>query len=165
MASIERIKELREITGISISEIGYGTWGIGGHWGPLDDAEALKALHRAANLGVNFFDTALVYGEGHSEQLLRRMFRERKKKEFVATKIPPKNHHWPARAGTPLKIIHRLQVPITDLIAQLLCLELQAEVMVVLDAETVYARYHPKKITIGFDSEQLGANIWGNGYV
>ena len=64
-------------------------------------------------------------------------------------------------AGTPLKIIRRLQAPITDLIAQLLCLELQAEVMVVLDAETVYARYHPKKITIGFDSEQFQSQISG----
>jgi len=64
-------------------------------------------------------------------------------------------------AGTPLKIIRRLQLPITDLIAQLICLELQAEVMVVIDAETVYARYHPKKITINFDSEQFQAQISG----
>ena len=62
-------------------------------------------------------------------------------------------------AGTPLKIIRRLQVPITDLIAQLICLELQVEVIVVLDAEMVYARYHPKKVTIGFDSGQFQGQI------
>ena len=55
-------------TGISVSEIGFGAWGIGGEmWQGSDDAESMCALHKAAELGVNFFDTALAYGQGHSE--------------------------------------------------------------------------------------------------
>jgi aryl-alcohol dehydrogenase-like predicted oxidoreductase len=73
-------------TGFSVSEIGFGAWAIGGTWGPTDDAEAMVTLHRALDLGVNFFDTADVYGDGHSEQLLGRLRRERKEPFFIATK-------------------------------------------------------------------------------
>ena len=57
-------------TGITISEIGFGAWGIGGGWGDKDDAQALDALRRAFDLGVTFYDTALGYGNGHSETLI-----------------------------------------------------------------------------------------------
>jgi aryl-alcohol dehydrogenase-like predicted oxidoreductase len=57
-------------TGIQVSEIGYGGWGIGGGWGPKDDEEAMRALRKALDLGVSFFDSALGYGGGHSEQLI-----------------------------------------------------------------------------------------------
>jgi aryl-alcohol dehydrogenase-like predicted oxidoreductase len=91
-------------TGISVSEIGFGAWGIGGNmWQGGTDSEAARALHTAADRGVNFYDTALVYGDGHSEQLIGRFLRERKERMVIATKIPPKNGRWPARAGTPLK--------------------------------------------------------------
>jgi aryl-alcohol dehydrogenase-like predicted oxidoreductase len=73
-------------TGFSVSEIGFGAWAIGGTWGPTDDAEAMTTLHRALDLGVNFFDTADVYGDGHSEQLLGRLRRERQEPFFIATK-------------------------------------------------------------------------------
>ncbi|MBP1692090.1 MAG: aldo/keto reductase, partial [Bacteroidetes bacterium] len=54
-------------TGLEVSEIGHGTWGIGGTmWIGARDDESIRALHRAADLGINFFDTALVYGNGHS---------------------------------------------------------------------------------------------------
>jgi aryl-alcohol dehydrogenase-like predicted oxidoreductase len=90
-------------TGIKVSEIGYGAWGIGeGMWIGSDDGESLKALHRGADLGMNFVDTALVYGEGHSEQLVGRFLRERKERIAVASKIPPVNRRWPARRGTKL---------------------------------------------------------------
>lgn len=90
-------------TGIKVSEIGYGAWGIGeGMWIGSDDSESLKALHRGADLGINFVDTALVYGEGHSERLIGRFLKERKDKIVVASKIPPMNRHWPARRGTKL---------------------------------------------------------------
>lgn len=90
-------------TGIEVSEIGFGAWGIGeGMWIGSDDAESMKALHKAADLGLNFIDTALVYGEGHSEQLVGKFIRERNEKIVVATKIPPKNRRWPARPGTKL---------------------------------------------------------------
>ncbi len=74
-------------TGMSVSAISFGAWAIGGTWGPVDDGESLKALHRALDLGVNFFDTADVYGDGHSEQLLGRLKRERGAIFHVATKV------------------------------------------------------------------------------
>jgi aryl-alcohol dehydrogenase-like predicted oxidoreductase len=63
-------------TGWEISEISFGAWAIGGTWGRVDDDESLKALHKALDLGVNFFDTADVYGDGHSEQLLAKLKKE-----------------------------------------------------------------------------------------
>jgi aryl-alcohol dehydrogenase-like predicted oxidoreductase len=85
-------------TGLRVSEIGFGAWGIGGSWwGGTDDAEALKALIRAQELGVNFYDTAYVYGDGHSERLIARAFAESGRRGFVASKVPPKNREWPAR--------------------------------------------------------------------
>ena len=73
-------------TGISVSTIGFGAWAIGGTWGPVDDEESMRALHRALDLGVNFFDTADVYGDGRSERLIARLRRERREPFWVATK-------------------------------------------------------------------------------
>jgi aryl-alcohol dehydrogenase-like predicted oxidoreductase len=87
-------------TGFEISEIGYGAWGIGGsQWLGASDDESLTALRRAIELGLNFIDTALAYGGGHSEQLVGRVVREAGEKIYVATKVPPKNGLWPARPG------------------------------------------------------------------
>ena len=58
-------------TDLKISELSFGTWAIGGAWGKTNDQEALRGLERAIELGVNFFDTADVYGDGHSEQIGR----------------------------------------------------------------------------------------------
>ncbi len=91
-------------TGIQVSEIGFGAWGIGGRmWRGAEDGESLRALHKAADLGVNFFDTALVYGDGHSERLIGKFLQERKNQIYVATKVPPKNWQWPARQGVAVK--------------------------------------------------------------
>jgi aryl-alcohol dehydrogenase-like predicted oxidoreductase len=88
-------------TGLEVSEVGYGAWGIGQHmWIGADDAESLRALDRAIDLGVNFIDTALAYGDGHSEQLVGQTVRRRSETVYVATKIPPKNATWPARADS-----------------------------------------------------------------
>lgn len=77
-----------------LSAIGFGAWGIGKKWwGPTEDRESIAALQAAWDTGVNFFDTAYVYGDGHSEQLIQKALPE--KKAFVATKIPPKNNEWP----------------------------------------------------------------------
>ena len=73
-------------TGWKVSEISFGAWAIGGTWGNVDDKESLAALHRALDGGVNFFDTADVYGDGHSERLLARLRKERKEKFYIATK-------------------------------------------------------------------------------
>jgi aryl-alcohol dehydrogenase-like predicted oxidoreductase len=73
-------------TGWKVSAVSFGAWAIGGTWGKVDDSESLAALHRALDLGVNFFDTADVYGDGRSERLLARLRRERKDPFYVATK-------------------------------------------------------------------------------
>ena len=73
-------------TGWKVSEISFGAWAIGGSWGNVEDNESLSALNRALDLGVNFFDTADVYGDGRSERLFARLRRERKELFFVATK-------------------------------------------------------------------------------
>jgi aryl-alcohol dehydrogenase-like predicted oxidoreductase len=87
-------------TGLQVSEVGYGAWGIGGTgWLGAEDDESLRALHRAVDLGVTFVDTALGYGDGHSEELVGRVVRERSEDIVVATKIPPANRVWPAPDG------------------------------------------------------------------
>lgn len=73
-------------TGWKVSAISFGAWAIGGTWGTVKDEESLAALHRALDLGVNFFDTADVYGDGRSEQLLAQLRRERNETFYVATK-------------------------------------------------------------------------------
>ncbi len=84
-------------TGWEVSEVGYGMWGMGG-WTGSDDQQSLASLHRAIELGCNFFDTAWVYGNGRSEKLLGATLKSHPgAKLFVATKVPPKNMRWPAR--------------------------------------------------------------------
>jgi aryl-alcohol dehydrogenase-like predicted oxidoreductase len=74
-------------TGRDVSEIGFGAWAIGGSWGKTDDAESLAAMHAAVESGVTFFDTADVYGDGHSEKLIAQLLRERPEPLVVATKF------------------------------------------------------------------------------
>lgn len=74
-------------TGWNVSAISLGCWAIGGSWGPVDDDESLATLHRAAELGVNFFDTSDRYGDGRSERLLARFRREHGGPIYIATKI------------------------------------------------------------------------------
>ncbi|MBV9710799.1 MAG: aldo/keto reductase, partial [Ktedonobacteraceae bacterium] len=74
-------------TGWNASEMGFGAWAIGGDaWGTTDDKEAIAALHKAIELGVNFIDTADVYGDGHSEQLVAQVRRSHSERVFIATK-------------------------------------------------------------------------------
>jgi aryl-alcohol dehydrogenase-like predicted oxidoreductase len=74
-------------TGWTVSEIGFGAWAIGGSWGAVDDDTSMRALHAAIDAGVNFIDTADVYGDGHSERLAARLRRERPGETIhVATK-------------------------------------------------------------------------------
>ncbi len=84
-------------TGWPVSEIGYGMWGIGG-WTGSDDTESLDSVTRAIDLGCTFFDTAWVYGEGRSERVLAAARRGARSPIVIATKIPPKNWKWPAKA-------------------------------------------------------------------
>jgi aryl-alcohol dehydrogenase-like predicted oxidoreductase len=88
-------------TGLEVSEIGYGAWGIGKTmWIGADDDESLRALERAIDLGLNFIDTALGYGDGHSEELVGRTVRGRSETVYVATKIPPKTMEWPGNPAS-----------------------------------------------------------------
>jgi aryl-alcohol dehydrogenase-like predicted oxidoreductase len=73
-------------TGLAVSEISFGAWAIGGTWGDVDDAQSLRALHASVDAGMNFIDTADVYGDGRSERLVGRLLKERKEAVHVATK-------------------------------------------------------------------------------
>ena len=73
-------------TGFNVSEISFGAWAIGGSWGEVSDADSLAALHRAIDLGVNFIDTADVYGDGRSERLIAKLKSERRETIYIATK-------------------------------------------------------------------------------
>jgi aryl-alcohol dehydrogenase-like predicted oxidoreductase len=86
-----------------LSEIGYGMWGIGG-WKESDDQQSLASLHLSVERGVNFFDTAWGYGEGHSERLLGQLVKGHPNtKLFTASKIPPMNFQWPAKPEYPFE--------------------------------------------------------------
>ncbi len=80
-----RYRELGR-TGWKVSEISFGAWAIGGDWGTVDDASSMAAMHKAVDLGVNFIDTADVYGDGRSERLVRRLRKECDRAIRVATK-------------------------------------------------------------------------------
>lgn len=74
-------------TDLQVSEVGFGAWAIGGSWGSVDDDTSMQALHAAVDAGVTFLDTADVYGDGHSEQLIGRLLQERDEDLVVATKM------------------------------------------------------------------------------
>lgn len=89
-------------TGIRISEVGFGGWGIGG-WGKRDDEGSKHALRRAFELGVNFYDTAYGYGDGHSETLIGEVFRGQRDQIVIASKVPPKTGRWPVKDSDPIE--------------------------------------------------------------
>jgi aryl-alcohol dehydrogenase-like predicted oxidoreductase len=94
-------------TGLRLSEVGFGAWGIGAkQWIGAQDDDSLRALDRAMDLGLTFVDTALAYGEGHSERLVGRAVRARKAPIRVATKVPPLNRRWPADRGIPVREVY-----------------------------------------------------------
>ena len=89
---------LERVVGVPASRLGHGLWGMGG-WTGADDAESGRALDRAVELGCTFFDTALAYGDGHSERLLGAALRRHPDRRLVvATKVPPLDRRWPGRA-------------------------------------------------------------------
>jgi len=87
-------------TGLQVSEVGFGSWGIGGKiWRDSNDQSSLNALAKAFDLGVNFVDTALIYGNGHSEQLIGQALKYRRENIYIASKVSPKDGGWPPRPG------------------------------------------------------------------
>ena len=90
-------------TGWKVSELGYGMWGMAG-WTGSNDRQSFDALELALAKGVNFYDTAQAYGDGHSEQLLGLLdSRHPGQRIYTATKVPPKNRQWPSKRGVPLR--------------------------------------------------------------
>ena len=92
-------------TGYEVSELGFGGWGLGGsQWLGVDDGQGRDALREAIDCGITFFDTALAYGNGHSERLIGEVLQAdvRAGRIVVATKVPPRNEEWPGKADTPL---------------------------------------------------------------
>lgn len=91
-------------SGEEISLLGYGCWGIGkSMWVGAEDSESKKTLHRALEKGITMFDTALVYGDGHSERLVGEVEKESGCNMFIATKVPSKKMEWPAKDDSLLR--------------------------------------------------------------
>jgi aryl-alcohol dehydrogenase-like predicted oxidoreductase len=92
--------------GWQVGEVGYGMWGMAG-WSGSDDDESRASLRLAAEMGVTFFDTAWAYGDGRSERLLGELVRANPDRRFcTATKLPPKDRHWPPRPGAPIEEVY-----------------------------------------------------------
>ena len=88
-------------TGMRISEIGFGGWAIGkSSWVGAEDNESLRALNLAVDRGLNFIDTAMGYGDGHSETLVGQLVKSRSERIYIATKLSPINKKWPAVRGS-----------------------------------------------------------------
>jgi aryl-alcohol dehydrogenase-like predicted oxidoreductase len=114
-------------TGIKVSEVSFGTWAMGAGWGKVSDKDSMAALNKAVDLGVNFFDTADVYGNGRSERLLGQLLKDRSETIYVATKAGRRLQPHTAEKYTPLVIrkfveesLKRLGVEALDLL-QLHC--------------------------------------------
>jgi aryl-alcohol dehydrogenase-like predicted oxidoreductase len=93
-------------TGLRVSEVGFGAWGLGDTmWLGVPEPEGDAALQTALDEGVTFIDTALAYGDGHSERRIARVLKARGGAGgvAVATKIPPKDYRWPGRADASLE--------------------------------------------------------------
>ena len=88
--------------GWQVGEVGFGMWGMGG-WTGSEDKESMDSLEASVAKGVNFFDTAQAYGDGHSEQLLGMLVAGHPGQRLhAATKVPPMNRQWPSRRGVPM---------------------------------------------------------------
>ena len=107
-------------SGIRVSEIGFGAWAIGGDaWGPVEDRDSLAAMERALELGINFLDTADVYGDGRSESLVAKAIEGRRDEVVISTKGGLMGHHRdPDREpvyDTPEKVVEALEASLRRL--------------------------------------------------
>ena len=137
-------------TGYKVSEVSFGAWAIGAEWGDVKDEESIAALHTAVDLGVNFFDTADVYGDGHSEKLLAQFKKDRAGEEIIiATKagrrLPEQTAAGYSRENLTAFIERSLRNLETD------CLDL-----VQLHCPPQEAYYHPEIFGIMDDLVQQG---------
>ena len=98
------LKKIFSKSETEVSNLGYGCWGIGkALWVGAEDNESKKALHSAIESGINLFDSALVYGEGHSEKLVGEAEKESGQSLFITSKIPSKKFEWPAKDKSALE--------------------------------------------------------------
>ncbi len=102
-------------TGWQVSEVSFGAWAVGGSWGEVDDAESLATMRRAIDLGVNFIDTADVYGGGRSERLVGRLLKERSETIYVATKLGRRSNPHVPEAYTPENITRYVEDSLKNL--------------------------------------------------
>jgi aryl-alcohol dehydrogenase-like predicted oxidoreductase len=99
---------------LSSSRVGIGTWAIGGGWGSQSDEDSLNAINVALDLGCQLIDTAPLYGNGHAEHLIARVFKEHGSRVTTLTKVYPLDYQWAPAAGTPIQTIY----PAEHIIAQ-----------------------------------------------
>lgn len=92
--------------GLLGSQVGIGTWAIGGGWGPQPDEQSLRAIHKALELNCLLIDTAALYGNGRAERLLAQAFKEYGSRVTTLTKVYPLNYHWSPAPGTPIDDIY-----------------------------------------------------------
>lgn len=96
---------------LEASRIGFGCWAIGGaDWGPVDDNDSIRAIERALDCGINFFDTADVYGDGHSEEILGRALGSERNNVIVATKVGGVNRRVDHHDTTQVASIYKQQL-------------------------------------------------------
>jgi len=114
-------------TGWNVSEISFGAWAVGGAWGIVDDQQSCAALNRAVDRGINFFDTADVYGDGRSERLLAQLQKDRREEIVIATKAGRRQPKHSMQGYTPENLVawidrsrENLQMDCLDLV-QLHC--------------------------------------------
>jgi len=159
-------------TGWKVSTISFGAWAIGGTWGDVKDDESLAALKRALDLGVNFFDTADVYGDGHSEQLLAKLRKERSEPFHVATKVGRRSNPHVASSYTRENLtayvercLKNLEVEALDLL-QLHCPPTQVfympEVFGILDDLVKAGKLHHYGVSVEKVEEALKAIEYPN---
>jgi aryl-alcohol dehydrogenase-like predicted oxidoreductase len=159
-------------TGFNVSEISFGAWAIGGSWGSVDDGDSLAALNRAIDLGVNFIDTADVYGMGRSERLIAQLKKDRKEEIIVATKagrrLPAQTAEGYSRANLTTFIedsLRNLSVDCLDLV-QLHCpptdVYYRPEVFGILDDLTAAGKIRHYGVSVERVEEALKAIEYPN---
>lgn len=124
-------------TGMRVSEISFGSWAIGSDWGPVNDKESIKTLRTAVDGGVNFFDTADVYGMGRSERLIAKLKKEYSERIYVATKVGRYASPHIAESYTPDNIKHFIEDSLRNL-------EVEALDLLQLHCPPTEVYYHPE---------------------
>lgn len=106
MLQSRQVRVILGKAGLVASQIGVGTWAIGGGWGPQPEEQSLAALQKALELDCHLIDTAALYGNGRAERLIARAFKEHGSRVTTLTKVYPLHYHWSPAPGTPIADIY-----------------------------------------------------------